>query len=135
MSDLEKNKQIARDFFAALSAGNVGVLMNLFAPDVEINIPNTSCLGGTLTLKDFGKVGGLLAQACPAGVKLEVIELTAEDDRVACRVNGTAKTAAGEDYNNQYHMLLKIRDGKIYQTFEYMDSLLVEKIFGPLMKK
>jgi len=135
MSDLAKNKQVAKDFFAALSAGNIAALMNLFDPDIKITIPNTSCLGGTLTLKEFGKVGGLLAEACPDGVALEVIEMTAEEDRVACRVNGTAKTTSGEDYNNQYHMLLKIRDGKIYQTYEYMDSLLVEKTFAALMNK
>jgi len=135
MSDLERNKQVARDFFAALSSGNVEALMQLFDPGITVNIPNTGCLGGSMSLREFGKIGALLGEACPGGVALEVIELTAEEDRVACRVNGTAKTAAGGDYNNQYHMLVKIRDGKIYETHEYMDSLLVEKSFAHLLKK
>ena len=133
MSDLEKNKQVARDFITALSTGDMPMLMNLLDPAITFNLPNTGCLGGSLSLGEFGKIGALLAAACPNGIKLDLIDMTAEDDRVSCRVNGSAKTASGGDYNNHYHMLLKIRDGKIVETHEYMDTLLVEKTFAQFL--
>lgn len=135
MSDLEKNKQIVRDFINALSTGDMPGLMRVLDPGVTFNLPNTGCLGGSLSMQEFGKIGALLGAACPNGVALELVDMTAEDDRVSCRVNGRAKTVDGGDYNNRYHMLLKIRDGKIVETHEYMDTLLVEKTFAHMLKK
>jgi uncharacterized protein len=135
MSSLENNKQVARQFFEAMGGGDPSILKTILDPACTFNIPNTSCLGGSHNLQDFAKIGQMLGAACPDGVKLEVVGLTAEDDRVACQVEGSAKTADGGEYNNRYHMLLKIKDGRIYETHEYMDSLLVEKVFSSYMKK
>ena len=54
--------------------------------------------------------------------------MTAEENRVAAEVNGEAVHASGETYNNQYHFLLIIKDGKILELKEYMDTQLAAKI-------
>jgi len=54
--------------------------------------------------------------------------MTAEDDRVAVEVSGESIHASGKPYNNKYHFLLIIRDGKIIQLKEYMDTQLAAKI-------
>ena len=135
MSDLEANKQLARDFFTALGNLDVDGLMKLIDPAIRLNVQNTGCMGGQLGLQDLSMVGAVLGAACPNGIHFEIRDLTAEDDRVSVRVDGFAKLDDGGDYNNRYHFLLKIRDGKICETFEYLDSLLVEKVFAERYQK
>ena len=54
--------------------------------------------------------------------------MTAEEERVAVEINREAVHAAGGTYNNQYHFLLRIKDGKILELKEYMDTQLAAKI-------
>lgn len=134
MSELERNKQVARSFFSALGSIDIDGIQKLFTDDVVFNVPNTGCTSGKMDLRRFLKAMAGLGKKCPNGVPMEVLELTAEENRVSCRVDGHSKTTEGDDYNNHYHFLLKMRDGKICETYEYYDSLLVERIFGELGK-
>lgn len=135
MSELERNKQAVRSFFSSLSSFDIDGFKKLVTDDVTFNVPNTGCMGGKLDLTGFLNVMSGLGQICPQGVHLDVLDLTAEEDRVSCRVDGRGKMANGGEYNNRYHFLIKMRDGKVCETNEYFDSLLVEKVFGPLFKK
>ena len=47
---------------------------------------------------------------------------------MAVEISGEAIHASGETYNNQYHFLLRIKDGKILELKEYMDTQLAAKI-------
>jgi uncharacterized protein len=135
MSNIEQNKQVAREFFKALGELDLEGLMSVLSPEVIFNVQNSGCMGGKMTLAELSGAGEALGAACPNGIRFDIMDLTAEDDRVSCRVDGYAKTGDGQDYNNQYHFLLKMKDGKIVETFEYLDSLLVERIFGPMLSK
>lgn len=135
MSELEQNKQVARGFIAALGAMDMDGIQKFFADQVEYNVPNTGCTSGKFDLRRFLKIMAGLGRACPQGLRLEVRDLTAEDDRVSIRVDGFSKMVDGSEYNNRYHFLLKIKDGKIFEAYEYYDSLLVERIFGTLANK
>ena len=66
--------------------------------------------------------------AFPTGIKFNITGITAEGDRVAVEIDGEAVHASGETYNNQYHFLLIIKDGKILELKEYMDTQLAAKI-------
>jgi uncharacterized protein len=61
--------------------------------------------------------------------------MTAEADRVAAEFAGKATLMNGQAYDNEYFFLFSVRDGKIYRMKEYMDSLLVERVLGPLVPK
>jgi ketosteroid isomerase-like protein len=61
--------------------------------------------------------------------------LTAEDNRVSAVVNGFAKTQDGTEYNNKYHFLIYLRDGKVSKHLEYMDSYLGAKVMGPILQR
>ena len=56
------------------------------------------------------------------GIQFTVHSLTAEDDRVAAEVESYAPLVNGKVYNNHYHMLFVIRDGKIAIVKEYADT-------------
>jgi len=49
---------------------------------------------------------------------------------VAAEVRSHGKTTAGSVYQDDYHMLLTLRDGKIATVREYMDPMHAVEIFG-----
>jgi ketosteroid isomerase-like protein len=58
------------------------------------------------------------------GLHPEIQHLTAEDDRVAAElvIRGRSK-ASGRDYENHYHFLFVIREGRIVEFHEHLDTL------------
>ncbi len=55
-------------------------------------------------------------------------EIIAEDDRVVVLCRGEVKTVAGEDYNNRYCFVIRMRSGKMVELREYMDTALAEAV-------
>jgi ketosteroid isomerase-like protein len=68
-----------------------------------------------------------------AGLSVELKTLTAEEDRVAAELVIRGKSAAdGGDYENWYHFLFRIEDGRITNIREHLDSLYAfRKLFVP----
>ena len=55
-------------------------------------------------------------------------EFIAEGDRVVVPCRGEVTTKAGEDYNNSYCFVIRMRDGKMVELREYMDTALAERV-------
>ena len=128
MSSLtEKNKQIARDFFETLSAGSEKYL-DFYTDDSVIWTAGDNSIGGTRTKKEIISFAQNILSAFPSGIAFNITGITAEDERVAVEISGEAIHASGESYDNQYHFLLRIKDGKILELKEYMDTQLAAKI-------
>ena len=53
-------------------------------------------------------------------------EIIADGDRVVVLARGEVKTVRGEDYNNSYCFVLRMRGGKIVEVREYCDTALAE---------
>lgn len=123
----KKNKEIAIKFFESLSSGSQDYL-NYYSDDSIIWTAGDNAIGGTRTkeeIVDFAQ--GVLA-AFPSGIVFNITGMTVDDERVAVEVSGTAVHTSGQSYNNKYHFLLIIRDGKIMELKEYMDTQLAAKI-------
>ncbi len=126
-STTNENKEIAIKFFEALSSGSEAYL-DFYNDDSIIWTAGNNAIGGTRTKKeiiDFAQ--GILA-AFPTGITFNITGMTAENERVAVEVSGEAMHASGEAYNNKYHFLLTIKNGKIIELKEYMDTQLAAKI-------
>ena len=126
-STTNENKEIAIKFFEALSSGSETYL-DFYNDDSIIWTAGNNAIGGTRTKKeiiDFAQ--GILA-AFPTGITFNITGMTAENERVAVEVSGEAMHASGEAYNNKYHFLLTIKNGKIIELKEYMDTQLAAKI-------
>jgi uncharacterized protein len=59
----------------------------------------------------------------------EILGMTAEGDRVAVEAESRFHTVSGRLYNNQYHFLFVIRNGKIVRFNEYLDTALMLEHF------
>ena len=46
----------------------------------------------------------------------------AEGDKVAIELVGRGELKNGRVYNNEYHLLMTIRDGKVARVREYLDT-------------
>ena len=123
----KENKEIAIKFFEALSSGSETYL-DFYNDDSVIWTAGDNDIGGTRTKKeiiDFAQ--GILA-AFPSGITFNITGMTAENERIAVEVSGDAIHASGQPYKNQYHFLLTIKNGKILELKEYMDTQLAAKI-------
>ena|GEM_PF-3098474 len=65
----------------------------------------------------------------PKGLRITPKGLTAEGDRVAVEAESYGETASGKIYNNLYHFLFEVRDGKIQAVREYLDTLHTKDVF------
>ena len=123
----EENKDITIKFFKALSSGSETYL-NYYNDDSIIWTAGDNSIGGTRTKQEIVDFAQGILSAFPDGIKFNITGITAENERVAVEVSGEAIHASGKNYNNKYHFLLKIKNGKILELKEYMDTQLAAKI-------
>jgi ketosteroid isomerase-like protein len=127
------NKQIARTFLKALGSGDVAALKSVMTDDVVGTTAGYSAISGSRNGAAICAIAAALPQITEAGVEFEILHLTAEDDRVAAEVQGHATMTNGKSYNNQYHFLFFIRDGRICKLMEYLDTELAVAVLGPYL--
>lgn len=130
MSD---NKTLVKDFLSALGTGDVERTKTLITADMTAVTTGTSILSGTRTRDEILGAVQMLVSAMKNGIEFRILTLTAEADRVAAEVEGFATLGNGVPYNNCYHFLFFIRDGKISMMKEYFDTKLTDAVFGPIM--
>lgn len=122
MSDILP-RDIAIGFFEDISAGRVEQAWERLAPDVAYEIIAPAPFNGLIDRDGLGKIFGekvipILAEP----LRLEVKGVTAEGERVAIEVESHSVNIRGKVYNNRYHFLFVVRDGKIVEGREYLDS-------------
>lgn len=128
----EQNKQIVGKFFEKFSAANVAGALELLddaaiwrAMGREGGLP----MSGEM---DKQMIGGLIENvksAFPDGMRLTPTGWTAEGDRVALEMESYAVKSNGIVYNNFYHFLVVLSNGKITSLREYLDTLHVKQVF------
>jgi uncharacterized protein len=130
--DSATNKQLVLDAYAALNAGDAAGYFAAMADDVRITYYGSHRFARTF----HGKIDILqnfvpaLRERLEGSIKLHVTNAIAEGDQVVVEARGESRTKDGRDYNNLYCIVLKLRDGKITQIREYMDTELTKAVFG-----
>jgi hypothetical protein len=85
---------------------------------------------GTKSKADMERIWGSLFSHMKEGLEMTVIGMVAEGDKVAAEIRSYADLTDGRVYENQYHMLFTVRQGKIVEVKEYADTLLIASMFG-----
>jgi ketosteroid isomerase-like protein len=128
----EMNKQIALDAYAALKAGDVPSYFNAMAEEVTVTYFGSHRFSRTFA----GKLDIMenfippLLDRLEGPIKITVTNAIAEGDQVFVEAQGESRTKDGLDYNNLYGIVLRMKDGKIVEIREYMDTELTKNIFG-----
>lgn len=123
-NDLEANKAVVKKFLAVFSTGNVAAILDGLEDDatwwVSGKLPG---LSGTYTKADLGPLlKGATALYTTGALRITPLEMIAEGDRVAVEAESYAALVDGRVYNNLYHFVFTIRNGKIARVKEYMDT-------------
>lgn len=129
----EANKKVALTFLHALCSGDVATLQTLTADDIVAILPGTSNIAGTRGYAEVMGVCAMFPKISKNGLKPTVLNATAEDDRVAIEWEGECTLLNGQAYNNVYHMLFFIRDGKVVRMKEYLDTKMADEVIMPFL--
>ena len=127
MSQIEKNKELVQEFFNLLSSGSDKYL-DFYKDESVIWTAGENAIGGSRSKSEVVGFAKSVLDSFPEGITFNVVNLVAEKDYVAAEVEGSAMHASGKPYNNKYHFLLKIKNNKILELKEYMDTQLAAKV-------
>ena len=120
----DQNKKIATELLEDFSRGNMDGVLNAMAESstwwVAGNLPQ---LSGTKTKQEMAELFKSLGSLFPKGLKITVDSAIAEGDRVAVEAHSYGEAGTGRIYQNKYHWLFEVKNGKVQAVKEYMDTL------------
>ncbi len=123
MSNEETNKQTVIRFLELFSSGAVAETMAMFAEDATWWVAGTMPISGTYDKAQFTALLEGVLVACTGPIVITPKEFTVQGERVAVEAESLTHTRNGRTYNNLYHFLIRVRDGKIAAVKEYLDTM------------
>lgn len=129
----QENIDLAKRFYKSLEDGDLETYFSLLTPDCEIRLAgNTPVSGVAHGTEEIQKLltdvfACMDVQNCAFGCEYRIV--VADDDGVAALTHGGGLTAIGRQYNQTYANVFKMRDGKIYRFYEFLDTVLTEDAF------
>ena len=130
--DSKSNKEVVLQAYAALNAGDAAGYFGCMTDDVQVTY-----FGNHRFARTFRGKADIMQNFVPpllehleGSIKLHVTNTVSEGDQVVVEARGEARTKDGRDYNNLYCILLRLKNGKIVEIREYMDTSLTKAIFG-----
>jgi ketosteroid isomerase-like protein len=126
-----ENKNVVLGFVEALSTGNVEAAKAAIAEDATWWIPGSLPVSGThrgkkAIFEDF--LGQAQALFQPNSLSIQVRSAIGEGDNVAVEWIARGKSAKGKNYENYYHLMFEVRNGKIQAIREYVDTLYAKEV-------
>jgi ketosteroid isomerase-like protein len=128
--DVEQNKDVARQFFAMLSGGDIEGAMALFADEGDFWQAGSDGPGRVITFVEVREMFRSIIGAIPSGIAFMLDDLLAEGDWVAAQVSCKAQLQNGNEYRNRYCFFFKVVDGQIVAAREYMDTMHAAAAFA-----
>jgi ketosteroid isomerase-like protein len=128
VQDLSRNKELARAYFAAVTAGELPDA--LLTPDMAA----WTTTQGPMDKATYQGLIRLLARMCARPLAFTIDSLTAEEDRVVAEARSEGLLVNGEAYGNTYIFVFRVRDGRLAAIAEHYNALVVEQKLLPVMK-
>ena len=125
---MPNSREIVQSWFDLIGQGKAQQAFALFSDDVVYDLKGTTPVSGKYRglksiVEDFFTpwrkqiVGELV---------LHVDELIGDGACVVALARGSAKTIHNVPYDNDYAFVFRLRDGKITEVIEFLDTALVE---------
>ena len=127
-----ENKQAVRKVMDAMSNRDIQALADLTTDDLVYKIMGTATISGERDKAGFIEVASGLAGLLDGDIAFENVVLTAEDDRVAAAFDGRGRLIDGRSYENTYHTLFFLRNGKVCELRELFDTKYADELIGLL---
>jgi ketosteroid isomerase-like protein len=122
------NKAIVQQWFDHIAAGEAEAAFALFADDIVYDLKGTTPVSGVYRGLDqiVNEFFVPWRKQIDGDLVVQVDEMIAEGERVVVLGRGAAKTVFGLRYDNDYAFVFTVRDGRITQVVEFLDTALVE---------
>jgi ketosteroid isomerase-like protein len=126
-----ENKAIVARFFEIFSSGDVPALLDAMADGGSWWVSGRlQGMSGRYDKASFGPlVEGAKAIYKSGSLAITPVSMIGEGGRVAVEATGFAELADGRAYSPQYHFLVTIKDGKVFEVREYMDTQHAKETF------
>lgn len=129
---VSENKELIRNMFAELGKGNAQAFMDAMSDDIRFTLIGTTRFSGTFKGKKelAERLLGPLGAALEGGLVITPENLIADGDFVAMQARGKSLAKNGKRYDNTYCQIFRVTDGKVREVTEYLDTELVNSVFG-----
>lgn len=127
------NRELIETVFEALAQGDGRPFDAAMAEDVVWRVtgsgPWSRAYRGKAAVRDelqrpvFANFGTLY--------RCRAERILVDGDTVVVLAHGEVTTKAGKPYNNDYCFVIGIKDGRIAEVVEYMDTALVDAVLAP----
>lgn len=126
----KENKEIVRHIFAEIGKGNHQPFFDAVAEDFKVTcIGSTPVSGSYQGIKEIGeKFIAPVMSSFKTSPRVVIDRIIAEDDFVVLVAHGEGGVAKnGHPYNNTYCHVMRLKDGKLVESTEYLDTALVNE--------
>lgn len=127
-----RNKEIVKGLFESTARGEWRPFGDALADDVRYTL-----MGRNSWSRTYDGKGAVthelwipLTKLFVAPNQMHARRIIAEGDLVVVEARGDATTHAGQRYANDYCLILRLREGKIVELTEYMDTELTTEVLG-----
>ena len=108
----------------------------LVSEDFEIEVLPSTVKMPKMQLDRYRKWLEPMVDEMFSDFSMEVIETTAQDDRVVVEAKSSAKPKDGRFYGMEYRISFRFnKEGKISHVKEYVDSLFTARFYGLIEEK
>jgi uncharacterized protein len=124
-------KAIVQRFLATFSTGDVPAILEAMADGATWQVMGgLEGMSGIYPKAEFGTLlQGAVALYREGALRITPRSLLAEGDRVAVEAESYATLKNGRVYNNVYHLLFELNDGRVLRVREYMDTQHAWQVF------
>ncbi|MDR2856267.1 MAG: nuclear transport factor 2 family protein [Novosphingobium sp.] len=129
----EANKQIARKFIEAMSAGDAQGQGECLTPDAFTVTKGFAGVSGQRNRETMLATVDAFREVVPTGFRPRFIKIVAEGDVVVVEWEGDAVLSNGAPYCNQYVFIFTFENGLIKRLDEYFCTVLADSTILPLL--
>ena len=129
---IEENKKTVATFLGLISKWDLNGVFGMMTDDAMWWVGGTPPqfpIGGWKTKEEMRTILSPMGAQLKTPAIITIFDMVAEGDKVAVEAESNAIAANGRPYNNHYHFLAQVRNGKITQFKEYNDTLHVKNVF------
>jgi uncharacterized protein len=129
---MPSNKDIIADIFAETAKGNGRPYVEALADDAVWIARGSNSWSGVYRGKDaiLTDIFGRLREKLEGRNTCIPARIHADGDFVIVEAKGQNQLKSGKTYNNEYCFVIRMRDGKMVEVTEYLDTELVTSALG-----
>jgi ketosteroid isomerase-like protein len=127
------NKALMQRLYEGLAVGDATLFRQHLADQPTFRVMGRSSWAQDRVGADsYGAYWRYVRSIMKSGTTRSIPErFIADGDIVAVESRGDNTSTDGQRYDNLYCMVYQLRDGKIVEAREYMDTAFTEQVFGP----